>query len=214
MDGQSIIVVVGIIAATGGIFLSVLTSFISSYLEQNRKSKLFPPLRINRPNKDTIVGSTAGVDLIESEITYETLDYLLNKRFDEVRENIRQYQRQAILNDLGSGFLIFGQSIIGGVLATSFVQETLSKQIVGGLGVLVLLATLIHQSYRPDVKARVAKAKSSYLRRILRKAENDKIRDGEKTFTEVVNQLTAGLNKVDNDEEWSENNFMGQNKQS
>ncbi|MEN3370707.1 MAG: hypothetical protein V7609_2850 [Verrucomicrobiota bacterium] len=68
--------------------------------------------------------------------------------------------------------LTFSQYVIGGVLASSFVQTQLSKEVVGFLGVLVLVSSLIHHRYRPDIKHRNGKQRAAQLRAVIRKAED------------------------------------------
>jgi hypothetical protein len=72
-----------------------------------------------------------------------------------------------------SGHLLtFGQYVIGGVLASSFVQQALTPAAVGFLGVLVLLASLIKQQFHPDVRASQAAQTVSKLRALIRYAED------------------------------------------
>jgi hypothetical protein len=68
--------------------------------------------------------------------------------------------------------LTFGQYVIGGVLASSFIQQKTSPQIIGVLGILVLLASLITQHYHPEVAAKMASQKAEQLKDLLRRSED------------------------------------------
>jgi hypothetical protein len=62
--------------------------------------------------------------------------------------------------------------ILGGVLASSFVQETVSARWAGGLGVLVLIASLIKQQYHPEADADTASRKALQLTSLIRTSED------------------------------------------
>lgn len=64
---------------------------------------------------------------------------------------------------LGDRLLTIGQYVIDGVLASSFIQETLTKQWIGRLGLLVLLASLFRQRFHPEVEAENARKKALCL---------------------------------------------------
>jgi hypothetical protein len=71
-----------------------------------------------------------------------------------------------------ANLLTIGQYIIGGLLASSFVQESLSPRTVGFLGVLVLLASLIKQRFRPEISAEIAIRKAAELKALIRTTED------------------------------------------
>ena len=93
-------------------------------------------------------------------------------RIDEIREALQRNESVARWAGRSNGSLIFGQVVIGGVLATSFVQSQLSQSIVSLLGVLVLVSSLIHQQFRPDLKNRGARRRVAKLTHLLREAED------------------------------------------
>ncbi len=74
---------------------------------------------------------------------------------------------------IASNMLIFGQYIVGGVLASSFVQQWMSSQIVGMFGVIVLLASLIKQHYRPEAAAQLASQRAARLQVLIREVGRD-----------------------------------------
>lgn len=93
-------------------------------------------------------------------------------RADEVKDSLKQNERVARWAGLANGLLLFCQIVIGGFLASAWVQEQLDKRLIGGLGVLVLLSSLLHQLARPDAKGRGARRRTTRLRSLLREAED------------------------------------------
>ena len=93
-------------------------------------------------------------------------------RIDEIRDALQRNESVARWAGRSNGLLIFGQVVIGGVLATSFVQLQLDPSIVSLLGVLVLVSSLIHQQFRPDLKNRGARRRVAKLTHLLREAED------------------------------------------
>jgi hypothetical protein len=73
---------------------------------------------------------------------------------------------------------------------------------VGMLGLIVLVATIVHQRYRPDLKSRTARAKVSLLRSSMRKIEDELVMEDSPNRTEYVNRVTKVLNKVDEEDQW------------
>jgi len=94
-------------------------------------------------------------------------------RLDEVYAALTRQQAAARTNRWMSRFLTVGQYIIGGLLASSFVQQSLSREVVGALGLLVLLSSLIYQHFRPDIQLRGAMSRSMRLRALIREANDD-----------------------------------------
>jgi hypothetical protein len=113
------------------------------------------------------------IDLEKAVSESAPLESLIEKRIDEAREILQSQEGYEKRNRWSAGSLSFGQYVIGGILATSFVQESLSPQIVGFLGVLVLVSSLINQRFRPDLKATGARIRVAKLRAVVRKAETD-----------------------------------------
>jgi|ERR1700722_677127 len=73
---------------------------------------------------------------------------------------------------VSSNSLIIAQYIIGGVLATSFVQESLKPKWIGAMGVVVLIASLFRQQFHPEINAQEAQAKASKLKALIRASED------------------------------------------
>ncbi len=126
----------------------------------------------------------------------------LELRLQEVREALARQQRLASAFRWANTLLTFGQFVIGGVLASSFIQDTLSKQGIGVLGLLVLLSSLVRQHYRPEVQFVGASQRAAWLKSLLRKAE-DEISflvegiAGAKPAHEIQRDLSRGLEESD-----------------
>src|SRR5438067_5525827 len=81
----------------------------------------------------------AGTEIEIHEIQ-TTTDPTENSRLREAKLELKRQESIARWNGRADGSLVFGQYIIGGVLASSFIQQSLSPQLIGVLGVLVLLS--------------------------------------------------------------------------
>ena len=93
-------------------------------------------------------------------------------RLDEAREMQRRQYSLATVSIWSARLLTFGQYVIGGVLASSFVQQKTSPEVIGVFGVLVLLASLITQHYHPELSAQVASQKAELLGVLIRESED------------------------------------------
>jgi hypothetical protein len=69
--------------------------------------------------------------------------------------------------------LIGGQFVVGGLLASAFVQETLSATLIGSLGLIVLLSQIIRERFNPEGIGDSARQKISRLNKLIRNTEND-----------------------------------------
>jgi hypothetical protein len=96
--------------------------------------------------------------------------------------------------------------VIGGVLASSFVQQSLKPQLVGFLGVLVLLASLVKQQYHPEVAAAEASLKASKLQVLIRDSEDriamisatvDTETDDPESILALVKDISGGLSALE-----------------
>ena len=131
----------------------------------------------------------------------------LAMRLDEVRNARSKQLRMARASTWSSYSLTFGQYIIGGVLATSFIQQQLSPNIIGFFGVLVVLASLIKQHYHPEVSAKVASQKAAKLQALIRdtedritaiQAKRDGSDDNPDALLAIVSRITGTLTQIDN----------------
>jgi len=93
-------------------------------------------------------------------------------RIEEAKDAFRSQTSSAKWSKVSGNLLTVGQYIIGGLLASSFVQESLSPKLVGSLGLLVLLASLIKQHFHPEVSAENARKKTAQLKALIRTSED------------------------------------------
>jgi transcriptional regulator with GAF, ATPase, and Fis domain len=93
-------------------------------------------------------------------------------RIEEAREAMLQQVSAARWSTISGNMLTVGQYVIGGLLASSFIQESLSPKLVGFLGVLVLLASLIKQHFHPEQSAESARKKAAQLKALIRTSED------------------------------------------
>lgn len=123
-------------------------------------------------------------------------------RLNEARDYLQRQEAMARWNCRAAASLTFSQYIVGGILATSFVQEALPREVVGFLGLLVLIASLIHHRYRPDIYARCARERAVQLRALIRKAEDAlyAIRSGKAdapSLLKIRKMVSEGLAEVE-----------------
>jgi hypothetical protein len=117
-------------------------------------------------------------------------------RIQEAREALHKQLSAEKWSRISGNLLTVGQYIIGGLLASSFVQESLSPKLVGFLGVLVLLASLLKQHFRPEVSAENASKKAVRLRALIRMSEDQitildaKIASGQDHTDAMISLLT------------------------
>lgn len=131
-------------------------------------------------------------------------DWEKDTRLSDARQALVEQKSAAKWNSRTVNSLTFGQYIIGGVLATSFVQSSLSATGTGFLGVLVLVSSLIHQRYRPDVKAKNGYDRAARLKQLIRDAEDIvfdlKRQQDAQNITKVRQLISKGLADIERSE--------------
>lgn len=93
-------------------------------------------------------------------------------RITDIKNALNKQEFSAKWNSRSSALLKIGQYIIGGLLASNFVQETVSPQLIGGVGLLVLFSSLVSQQFQPDVKVRGNRQRAHQLKMLLRESED------------------------------------------
>lgn len=130
-------------------------------------------------------------------------------RLDEAKQAMTSKRGSERIARISSNLLTVGQYIIGGVLASSFVQESLSPKSVGLLGILVLIASLVKQQFHPELNAENARKKTSQLQALIRTSEDQltildaKIASGQDhsdAMIALLTQITQRLNEIENPE--------------
>jgi hypothetical protein len=126
-------------------------------------------------------------------------------RLDEARASLYRQESIAKWSCRAAASLIFSQYVVGGILASSFVQDSLSNEITGFLGILVLASSLVHHHYRPDIYSREARQRAARLRTLIRTAEDllYAIRHGKQgapSLYTIRKTVSEGLAEIEADE--------------
>lgn len=103
----------------------------------------------------------------------EQRDITREVRLPEVARSLDEEESRKRRYGFAATSLAFGQFIIGGLLASSFVADNLSKVLIGFLGLLVLAASLVHQHFRPDVLQKAAAHRVFRLKAFRRWVEDE-----------------------------------------
>lgn len=130
-------------------------------------------------------------------------------RIDEAKKAMAQQKSARRWSTISANLLTVSQYVIGGVLASSFVQEALSTRIVGLLGVLVLIASLIKQHFHPELSAANSQKKHAQLKALIRTSEDQltildaKILTGQDhtdAMIALLTSITQRLTEIENPE--------------
>ena len=121
---------------------------------------------------------------------------LIDQRISEVQALERKYTKIRKRYGRAAFLLSFTQYVIGAAIASSFAQQTFAPQMIGTLGLLVLLATAVQQRYRPDSKSQKAEQRVMSLRRLARHAEDSLLARNAEPKS-VLQTLTRGINVVE-----------------
>jgi hypothetical protein len=129
----------------------------------------------------------------------------VTERLQETKQALKQQYTLARAHRIGGGLLTFGQFIVGGLLASSFVLEQTSKSLIGMLGLLVLASSIIRQHYRPETSSVAARERAVRLKAVIREVE-DQVYFGTHSVDhatapqELRRLLTQALNDFDTTE--------------
>ncbi|MES0879689.1 hypothetical protein [Roseibium sp. SCP14] len=103
-----------------------------------------------------------------------TTDLVADTRLSDLRKEFGRSQKLYRMSNVVATLLTFSQFIVGGLLAATVFHEMIPTQTISWLGILVLVSQLIHQKFRPDLLAGMARQRMSTARRFIREIE-DKI---------------------------------------
>ncbi len=122
-------------------------------------------------------------------------------RIREARKVLAQQRFTEKVYGLTNRLLVFFQYVVGGILASSFVQQQLTGAQLGFLGVLVLLAQLFGKHFNPELVARGAMRRKVFLHNALAKAEDSAFTlnegtDSKESQSEIRRKLSAALELV------------------
>jgi hypothetical protein len=133
--------------------------------EPREYTKIFQATAAN-PHEPTVEGK------LPKNARIETTKRQVRSRLNDARTERDRLKKWSTVNRVSSNSLIFGQYVIGGVMATSFIQKSLSPEIIGIFGVIVFTSSVIKQHYRPEVIAETSSRKASQLDALIRQSED------------------------------------------
>jgi hypothetical protein len=143
---------------------------------------------------------------IKEQKSFDTAEQALLYRIADAKKNLRSYAFNQTSYRWSNFLLTFGQYVVGGILATSLIYESLPREIIGSLGVLVMVASFIRNRERPDIKIHLIKEKSAIrLRGAIREAEDNLSMarfspDSPEQLLKAMKELTFALNAIETEE--------------
>jgi len=206
-----ILLLVSVLFAASGVSSAVAGSVL---LKKKKRSK-------EREGDSHLEVSLGVSDIEESDVSHAELTepvgflaYTVAKRHVKDRlidvENSRKERLSARrLSHFASTTLTVGQYIVGGVLASSFVQESLTPKSVGAIGVLVLIASLLREHFRPEITAREARNKAFQLLALQRSSKDQLAvleaksatgQDHSDAMISLLRQVTQRLSEIEDPE--------------
>lgn len=201
--------------------LGAISTILSALLSSSASEKMKISRKKNH-GEDKVVsidfGASSNVHSAENGINKNIGLTKIEQRMNEIREALQHQKFIEQRNKWASSLLTFGQYVIGGILASSFIQQSLAQETVGFLGVFVLLSSIIHQRYRPDIKVRGAKERIFKLRVLIRRAEDEltALQSGSDmalSELEIIKILSKGLAEIDESEIQDMNNLLKPNEE-
>jgi len=134
-------------------------------LDEHREQEFTP----DAPAEDTLDKVTRprfppGEQLMRANLEARLREAKTTLEFQRLIEKFSKWSSRALLA---------GQFVLGGALTSAFVQQTLSTTLVGSLGLIVLLATIIRERFNPEASGNDAKQKIGTLSKLIRKTEDD-----------------------------------------
>lgn len=204
-----------------GFFISVaaiLSSTIASLLARSaadlfgtfrelRRVTAGPDSTKRRRTQDSALKSPPAPALPQSPS--QVAKHRATGRIEEAKKIMAQERSARRWSTVSANLLTVSQYVIGGVLASSFVQEALSPRVVGLLGVLVLVASLIKQHFHPEQSAASSQRKYAQLKALIRTSEDQltildaKIvagQDHTDAMIALLTQITQKLTEIENPE--------------
>jgi hypothetical protein len=126
-------------------------------------------------------------------------------RITEARLAKLKQERRARWSRWSANSLTFGQYIIGIVMGTAFVQKTLSPNIIGIFGVLVVVSSALKQHYHPEATAQIAVQRAYDLESLIRQSEDrlvviettvDRDADDPALVLELLERISAEISRI------------------
>lgn len=188
-----------------GALASLATKLYSDFQASQRYAKHTSEWRHQAERLEKI-GLTDGPKYISPTSPSDVARNQVIFRLNEVKLLNHEVKTSAKTAKISSNLLTVGQYVVGGVLASSFVQEALTPKLVGALGVLVLVASLVKQQFHPDLTAADSGRKALQFKALIRTSEDQlvtldaKIAAGENhtdALITLLNRITETLNEIE-----------------
>ena len=188
---------------------SVATAALATALAAAASSKVFVQFgETFRKSLDKSQRNREKIENLQAQAQpnrYRLVQAQVELRIEEARVLRRQKRSNAKWSRFTAHSLTFAQYVIGGVLASSFIQQKTSPQIIGALGVLVLIASLLTQHYHPELAAQKADDKAQRLQVLIRQAEDAIVvasasriedRDDPTPMLDILEAFSSEVNRI------------------
>jgi hypothetical protein len=186
--------------------LMLVSSLIGAYQEyQKAAAEREETVRINKSLELERKQPQGAKSLKEKQ------NQLLKERLEEINRLNSRLTGEVKFTSLSNNLILAGEYLVGGILTTSFIQESLPRATVGWLGLLVLIATLIHQRYRPETRIQIARSKLAFLRSKVRKCQDELVKVEKPDYLRLIGVLTRALDQTEN---WQMEEATSQNEES
>lgn len=162
-----------LLAIVGGLSSVFATRFAYRYSLLKGRSLALAEDNLNAKDQGVFVGYHVTRDSAENIPAYTIARQRVRERVNEANEALNGQKSVAWWSSFASVLLTVGQYIVGGLLASSFVQSSLTPMLIGVLGLIVLFASICKQHFHPEVNAANAKGKAGQLRALVRTSEDD-----------------------------------------
>ena len=165
--------------------------------------------RVTDSNHEYVIDRGESREVISARAASRVARGRVSTRLKEAANLLKSQRAIESRSNLASNTLTVAQYIIGGLLASSFVQQSLNPKIVGALGILVLIASLFKQHFHPETDAEEARRKGLQLQAFIRTSEDDlavldaKIEAGQDhsdALIALMKQMTKRLTEIENPE--------------
>jgi hypothetical protein len=162
-------------AAASGLFEKVSRGIARHYQKDKHLPSLVTMSNVGDRSFQDGVSVSDGITAVNTSGLFNRLNlaktHVLVRLTETRNANLKQL-RLARWARWSSNLLTFSQYVLGGVMATSFIQKQLSPEAIGVFGVLVIAASLVKQHYHPEIDRQNASQKANQLEALVRQSED------------------------------------------
>lgn len=122
-------------------------------------------------------------------------------RLPELREREREATWALRVYSFAANVATFGQLVIGGLLASQFVQQEMGRTWIGLMGAITLASTILQRHYQFGARAAAASSDAFELKRLIRQLEDDLMalpKDGEERRRALLVLRRKGSEQLNN----------------